>query len=208
VLFHVGLGEAVYRDVQEYSTGMRQRFKLAQAIVHDPEILFLDEPLSGLDPEGRDELLELIRDLARRQGKHVVWSSHILPEVQKVADTVIVLDRGECRGTFRLDGLRGPSGELEVEVEGDAGRFEAALQEHGIAATRHPREAEAALGGPLPVTGRTHWTARLPEGQGPSTLLRVARDAGLRVRRLVPRGDSLEEAFHRLVGAGKGGASR
>ena len=69
VLYYVGLGEARYRNVETYSTGMKQRIKLAQALVHDPDLLFLDEPTNGMDPKGRDEMLELIRDLGAQQGR-------------------------------------------------------------------------------------------------------------------------------------------
>jgi ABC-2 type transport system ATP-binding protein len=200
VLFHVGLGEAVYRDVLEYSTGMRQRFKLAQAIVHDPEIVFLDEPLSGLDPAGRDEVLDLIRDLARTHGKHVLWSSHILPEVQKVADAVVVLDQGRTRGTLRLDDLRAArTGDLDVEIEGDAEAFRAAMDVRG--ATVQPRPAEAAtLEAPGSLVGRTAWVVRLGDGAPSAGVLVAAREAGVRVRRLAPLGETLEQAFLRLLG--------
>src|SRR5947207_4717568 len=99
---------------------MGQRLKLAQAIVHDPEILFLDEPVSGMDPAGREEFLRLVRALARDHGKHVVWSSHMLPDVQRVADAVLVLESGRLLGSFRLEDLHGATGRYGVEAEGDA----------------------------------------------------------------------------------------
>src|SRR3984957_17620714 len=76
VLFYVGLGEARYRNVETYSTGMKQRLKLAQALVHDPDLLFLDEPTNGMDPKGRDEMLELIRDLGHHKGVNLILSWH------------------------------------------------------------------------------------------------------------------------------------
>src|SRR3979411_163767 len=82
VLFYVGLGEARYRNVETYSTGMKQRIKLAQALVHDPDLLFLDEPTNGMDPGGRDEMLELVRDLARNKGGNLMLSSPLLPDVE------------------------------------------------------------------------------------------------------------------------------
>jgi ABC-2 type transport system ATP-binding protein len=199
VLFHVGLGEAVYRDVVEYSTGMRQRFKLAQAIVHDPEIVFLDEPLSGLDPAGRDEVLELIRDLAHHHGKHVLWSSHILPEVQKVADAVVVLDQGRTRGSLRLEDLKTLPGVFDVEVEGDAQAFRAAVAARGMAVEPRvvdgqPTESQGAL------TGRTAWTVRPQDGAPAAAVLAAAHGAGVRVRRLTTQGQTLEQAFLRLLG--------
>jgi ABC-2 type transport system ATP-binding protein len=199
VLFHVGLGEAIYRDVVEYSTGMRQRFKLAQAVVHDPELIFLDEPTSGMDPEGRDDLLRLILDLARTHRKHVVWSSHILPEVQRAADSIVVLQAGRCRGTFRLEDLRARHGAFAVDVEGDAAAFQALLSSRGIP-LRPPEHAHAATPGPDGST-RSSWIAELPEGEGAPALLRLAKDAGVRVRRVEPLREDLEVVFHRILDA-------
>src|SRR6187401_911997 len=81
VLFYVGLGEARYRKVETYSTGMKQRIKLAQALVHDPDLLFLDEPTNGMDPRGRDEMLELVRDIAYSRHISLILSSHVMPDV-------------------------------------------------------------------------------------------------------------------------------
>ena len=94
VLFYVGLGEARYRNVETYSTGMKQRIKLAQALVHDPDLLFLDEPTNGMDPKGRDEMLELVRDLGRNKGVNLILSSHLLPDVEYTCDHVVVMDKG------------------------------------------------------------------------------------------------------------------
>ena len=95
VLYYVGLGEARYRnDRDQYSTGMKQRIKLAQALVHDPDLLFLDEPTNGMDPKGRDEMLELIRDIAHNKGLNLILSSHLLPDVEFACDHVVVMDKG------------------------------------------------------------------------------------------------------------------
>src|SRR6187401_2774215 len=94
VLFYVGLGEARYRNVETYSTGMKQRIKLAQALVHDPDLLFLDEPTNGMDPKGREEMLDLIRDLSHNKSVSLILSSHLLPDVEYTCDHVIVLDKG------------------------------------------------------------------------------------------------------------------
>ena len=97
VLFYVGLGEARYRNVETYSTGMKQRIKLAQALVHDPDLLFLDEPTNGMDPKGRDEMLELVRDLAHNKGVNLILSSHLLPDVEYTCDS----RRGDGQGRDR-----------------------------------------------------------------------------------------------------------
>ncbi len=199
VLWHVGLGEAIYRDVREYSLGMRQRFKLAQALVHDPEVLFLDEPLGGLDPGGRDELLDLVRDLAHRHGKHVIWSSHILPEVQKVADHVVILHAGRYRGGVNIS----PDGAEEteegrpmaclVEVEGDAEAFRRAAESAGAS-------LEARPGAPGPeLLERHRFGVTLPAGTSAVRLLEAARTSGTRLRRLAPYHEDLEHVFHRLL---------
>src|SRR5207302_10851466 len=94
VLNYVGIGEARYRRVESYSTGMKQRLKLAAAIVHDPKLLILDEPTNGMDPAGRQDVLELARDLAHNKGMSLLFSSHLLPDVESVCDHVVVLGRG------------------------------------------------------------------------------------------------------------------
>src|SRR5207253_1571875 len=84
VLYYVGLGEARYRTVETYSTGMKQRIKLAQALVHDPDLLLLDEPTNGMDPTGREEMLALVRDLAHNKNISLIFSSHVMPDVEDV----------------------------------------------------------------------------------------------------------------------------
>ena len=109
VLYYVGLGEARYRNLDTYSTGMRQRIKLAQALVHDPDLLFLDEPTNGMDPKGREEMLELIRDLAHNKGVNVILSSHLLPDVEATCDRVVVLHRGAVVAHGSIRELKGSS---------------------------------------------------------------------------------------------------
>ena len=203
VLYHVGLGEAVYRQVTEYSTGMRQRFKLAQALVHDPALLFLDEPLSGLDPGGRDELLALIRELAREHDKHVVWSSHILPEVQKAVDNVVVLDKGRFLGRFGLAELLVDEGRFAVETEGPIDGLRERLEAIGgvvEAAKRGGERADA----DAPATSRTAWIVRLPADMGVDEILSAGASAGVRLRKVKPKADGLDEIFPRLLAQGAG----
>src|SRR5215203_89666 len=112
VLFYVGLGEARYRNVETYSTGMKQRIKLAQALVHDPDLLFLDEPTNGMDPKGREEMLTLIADIARNKGMNLILSSHLLPDVEYTCDHVVVLDKGAIATAGPIAGLKGSQGRL------------------------------------------------------------------------------------------------
>src|SRR5580704_6960855 len=118
VLFYVGLGEARYRNVETYSTGMKQRIKLAQALVHDPDLLFLDEPTNGMDPKGRDEMLGLIRDLAHNKGVNLILSSHLLPDVEYTCDHVVVLDKGRIAAAGPIAALKQSRGRVyELRVK-------------------------------------------------------------------------------------------
>src|SRR5215203_1874793 len=112
VLFYVGLGEARYRNVETYSTGMKQRIKLAQALVHDPDLLFLDEPTNGMDPKGREEMLTLIADIARNKGINLILSSHLLPDVEYACEHVIVLDKGAVAAEGPIATLKGHGGRV------------------------------------------------------------------------------------------------
>jgi ABC-2 type transport system ATP-binding protein len=108
VLHYVGLGEARYRKLGSFSTGMRQRARLAQALVGDPKLMLLDEPTSGLDPRGRDEMLALILDIPQRTGASVILSTHILPDVEKTCDQVLVIAGGEILYSGALAPLIAP----------------------------------------------------------------------------------------------------
>jgi ABC-2 type transport system ATP-binding protein len=134
VLYHVGLDEERYRLIGGFSTGMRQRVKLAQAIVHDPELVFLDEPTNGLDPLGRDEMLALIERIHRQLGILVVLSSHILDDVERVCDYVVVLDGGHVVASQPLHVQVDENADLHVRVDGDPEPFLRALHERGLAA--------------------------------------------------------------------------
>src|SRR5499425_2980600 len=122
VLFYVGLGEARYRNVETYSTGMKQRIKLAQALVHDPDLLFLDEPTNGMDPKGRDEMLALIHDLGHAKGMNLILSSHLLPDVEFACDHVIVMDKGTVAAGGSIAALKKPRGQVfELRVKAPNG---------------------------------------------------------------------------------------
>jgi len=116
MLRHVGLFEERYRPIGGYSTGMKQRVKLAQALVHDPRLLFLDEPTNGLDPAGRDEMLELVRRTGTEFGIAVVVSSHLLGEIERVCDHLIAIERGRLLSAAPIHSLTGETGTLVVEV--------------------------------------------------------------------------------------------
>ena len=149
VLYYVGLGEARYRNVETYSTGMKQRIKLAQALVHDPDLLFLDEPTNGMDPKGREEMLELIRDLAHNKGVDLILSSHLLPDVEYTCDHVIVLDKGAIATSGSIEALKGPGGRVyEVRVKGELAPFHRGAQGRrpGMPRDRRGRHARVRAG--------------------------------------------------------------
>jgi ABC-2 type transport system ATP-binding protein len=192
-LHYVGLTDALYRGGHEYSTGMRQRLKLAQALVHDPDLLFLDEPVSGMDPAGRDDFLRLIRSLATDHGKHVVWSSHMLPDVQRVADSVLVLDRGRLKGSFRIEDLAAATGRYDVEGEGEGSGFD-----REIAARGGRVEAASDVGDEgTPRYGRV---VALAGTDAAARILSAGAAAGSRLRKVTPVVERLEDVFHRLLG--------
>ena len=188
VLYYVGLGEARYRNVETYSTGMKQRIKLAQALVHDPDLLFLDEPTNGMDPKGRDEMLELIRDLAHNKNVNLILSSHLLPDVEYTCDHVVVLDKGAVVAQGPIKELKGPSGRVyELRVKGDVEAFVEVLRTAGV-------ECHA--------TDEDIMRAFVPDGQDQRALFALATEHGVQVRHLRPSLPTLEDVFARAVGEG------
>jgi ABC-2 type transport system ATP-binding protein len=194
VLFYVGLGEARYRNVETYSTGMKQRIKLAQALVHDPDLLFLDEPTNGMDPKGRDEMLELIRDIAHHKGINLILSSHLLPDVEYTCDYVVVLDKGSVATHGPIEALKGPRGRVyEVRVKSTAAgaaAFVAALQAIGFECHETEEDVMRVF---VPVD-------LAAPGADQRRLCEVAQRAQVQVRHLRPSLPTLEDVFARAVG--------
>jgi ABC-2 type transport system ATP-binding protein len=133
VLRHVGMFEERYRPIGTYSTGMKQKVKLAQALVHDPVIAFLDEPTAGLDPMGRRDMLELIRHVGREFGISIVISTHLMGDVERTCDAVVVLDAGRVLRTGAVSGLTEETEAVLVDVVDAADTLAAALERRGIA---------------------------------------------------------------------------
>ena len=186
VLYYVGLGEARYRNLDTYSTGMKQRIKLAQALVHDPDLLFLDEPTNGMDPKGRDDMLALIRDIAHEKGINLILSSHLLPDVEDTCDYVVVLDKGAVAAAGPIATLKEHGSRVfELRVKGEAAAFRAALVAQGI----EPAEG----------TGDV-MRLFVPEACTPQTLFQLAVEHGLQVRHLRAGVPTLEDVFARVVG--------
>ena len=180
VLDYVGLGEARYRRVESYSTGMKQRLKIASAIVHDPRLLIVDEPTNGMDPSGRQDILSLVHDLSHAKGMSLVFSSHLLPDVEAVCEHVVVLGRGRLLAQGRIEELKQPHNrQLEVRVKGDQFAFAGRLAERGFEA--------------LPADD--HVLVQIPEGSSSAVLWETAALTGEQVRSLRPRRSTLEEIF-------------
>lgn len=192
VLHYVGLGEARYRKLGSYSTGMRQRARLAQALVGDPKLLLLDEPTSGLDPRGRDEMLALILDIPQRTGASVLLSTHILPDVEKTCDQVVVVAGGEVLYAGSLAPLvASEEGVFEVRAKGDPKELKKALELAGCVVRRETVQSST-----LEV--------RVPKGSDGKTLganfvLETAIAAGQQVRHVAPLVQTLERAFFKTL---------
>jgi len=191
VLYYVGLGEARYRNVETYSTGMKQRIKLAQALVHDPDLLFLDEPTNGMDPKGRDEMLELIRDLAHNKGVNLILSSHLLPDVEYTCDHVVVMDKGTVATFGTIEALKGPAGRVyEVRVKGELPTFIAALKAAGLEASETDEDVMRVFVPGVPAGS----------GEDQQRICGVALSAGVQIRHLKPSLPTLEDVFARAIG--------
>ena len=191
VLYYVGLGEARYRNTETYSTGMKQRIKLAQALVHDPDLLVLDEPTNGMDPKGREEMLELIRDLAHNKGVNLILSSHLLPDVEYTCDYVVVMDKGAIATSGTVEALKGPSGRVfEVRVKGDLEAFVAALRAAGLDVADTDEDVmRVFVPGPAGEAGDDQ-----------RKICDVAPGVGAQIRHLKPSMPTLEDVLARAIG--------
>jgi ABC-2 type transport system ATP-binding protein len=184
-LRHVGLYEERYRPIGGYSTGMRQRVKLAQALVHDPRLVLLDEPTNGLDPAGRTEMLDLVRRVGTEFGISVLVSSHHLAEVERVCDHVVVIDAGRLLRSSAIASFTGRSPVLAVEVLEGAERLAERLSGLGMAVVPDHRQLLVEL-----------------RAEGDTDLVRdAAAGLGLGLVRLEQRRHRIEDVFRE---AGKG----
>ena len=189
VLFYVGLGEARYRSVETYSSGMKQRIKLAQALVHDPDLLLLDEPTNGMDPKGRDEMLELVHDLGHNKGVNLILSSHLLPDVEYACDHVVVIDKGSVAAAGPIVALKQPRGRVfELRVKPPAGGLEPFLARL------------TAAGLECHATDDDVMRVFVPGDGGARDVFALAASAGAQVRHLRPSVPTLEDVFAQAVG--------
>lgn len=139
VLYYVGLDEERYRPIDGYSVGMKQRVKLAQALAHDPKLLLLDEPTNGMDTSGREEMLELVKDIAIDKGINVILSSHLLPDVEFACQEIIALSHGSIAIQGQIEALKENKGQsFDLKIVGDSEPYIAALEKHDYQVELHP----------------------------------------------------------------------
>ncbi len=179
VMRHVGLGEEQYRAIREYSTGMKQRVKLAQALVHDPVLVLLDEPTSGLDPGGREEMLDLIRRTGKEFGISILLSSHLMGDVERTCDRIIVLDGGRVTEQGAVSQFTRETQMLYIDVDNNRDQLLTALKDRGIEAT---------------VEGASVVVDQVIDEQYDAIRDAIV-DAESRLRRLAPRRHSLTDIF-------------
>jgi ABC-2 type transport system ATP-binding protein len=180
-LRHVGLFEERYRAIGGYSTGMKQRVKLGQALVHDPAVVFLDEPTAGLDPAGREDMLALIRKTHREFGISVLFSSHLMGDVERTCDRIIVLQGGRLVQSGEVEQFTKETETVFIEVDTNREALVAALERRGVVVTIE--RSGLTIEGPN-ETVYDHVRDALVEAQAP-------------LRRLAPRRRALTELFER-----------
>jgi ABC-2 type transport system ATP-binding protein len=178
-LRHVGLHEERYRQIGTYSTGMKQRVKLAQALVGDPRLLLLDEPTNGLDPAGRTSMLDLISRIGSEFGISIVVASHLLGEIERICDHLVAIEAGRLLRSGTITGFTGASRMLAVEVDEGTAVLADELARRGLTPTRHERAVF------LPLAGDATYDA----------VCDVIADLGLPLSRLEQRRHSVEELF-------------
>jgi ABC-2 type transport system ATP-binding protein len=186
VLTYLDLEDARYRLLEEYSTGMKQRLKLAQALVHDPPVLLLDEPTSGMDPEGRQAMLQLLLSLGRDHGKTFLLSTHLLGDVEEVCETVVILHQGRVLAHGRVADLcRRRHDRYRLQIQGNPQAFLEELRLEG---------AEV-----LQDNGRGELRVRVPAGWVTRAFFVLAANTGVLLRGLGRDDEDLEELFHRVI---------
>jgi len=190
-LFYVGLGEARYRSLDTYSLGMKQLAKLAQAIVHGPRLIFLDEPTNGLDPPARARMIRLVREIRDSGKAHIVLSSHLLRDVEECCEEILILKDGQLAVYCNLEEERKANRKfLMLETRGNQHKFV---------------EAISALGCEYALTGETRVKVVLQDGVEVRDLYRIAADQDIQIRRLSYKRDSLEDIFLKAMENGHGG---
>ncbi|MHA1461988.1 MAG: ABC transporter ATP-binding protein [Candidatus Heimdallarchaeota archaeon] len=197
-LQYVGLDEARYRKVNEFSTGMLQRLKLAQALVNDPELLILDEPTNGLDPRGRIDMIELVREISQDHAINLLVSSHLLPDIEATCEFATILDRGNFVTQGRIEELTGQEagsiegGLMNVQIKGSLNDFLGGLKKQGLKFEVIDKIIQ------IPYK----------EVSPAEIIIQVAYDTNTQIRSMSPRKAILEDVFiHQIEGAGNNQAT-
>jgi ABC-2 type transport system ATP-binding protein len=201
--FYVGLGEARYRKIESYSLGMKQLAKLAQAIVHGPRLIFLDEPTNGLDPPARVRMLRLIREIRDTGQANIIISSHLLRDVEECCEEVLILNRGVIANYCNLEEERKSNRKfLEIETQQANGktRLPATDAAAGPGAQERFADGLRELGCEVAVVNRRRLKAVLPEGVTIRRLYQLAAEREILIRRLDYKRDSLQDIFLKAMG--------
>ena len=186
IMDYCDIGQERYREIETYSTGMRQKTKVAQAIVSDPPILIFDEPTSGLDPEAREAMLNRVKNLSVRHGKTVIISTHILRDVQQICEHVLIMANGKMKMSDRLDNVHRPSSpNLHLVVEGDQQGFQIELERRGIQ---------------FALAEKNQIQVITADGILPAEVWGVAQQTSVQIRSIIPARNSLETIFREAVG--------
>ncbi len=190
-LYYVGLGEARYRKLETYSLGMKQLAKLAQALVHGPRLLFLDEPTNGLDPPARERMIRLIKEIRDTNEVNVVLSSHLLRDVEECCEEVMILKEGELVYYRNLEEERRANRKfLELEIRGDRERFAGSVRDMGCECALH---------------GKRSIKMVLPPDRHVRELYELASEQQVQIRHLDYKKDSLQDIFLKAMEGGNGG---
>ena len=187
VLYYVGLDEERYRPVDGYSAGMKQRVKLAQALAHDPKLLLLDEPTNGMDTNGREEMLELVKDIAIDKNINVILSSHLLPDVEFACQEIIALSHGSIAIQGQIQNLKENKGQsFDLKIVGDSETYIAALERHNFQVELHPDKRLRVTSGHQEQTETTFF-------------FKLAHQTGVQLRQLRGVKHTLEDIFAEVM---------
>lgn len=184
VLYYVGLEDSRYRMVNTYSTGMKQRLKLATALVHDPKLLFLDEPTSGMDPSAREEMLVLIRDIAKKAQMNIILSSHILADIETTCQQVFIMNRGELVAEKKVGSKASIiEASYRVRLQGNVDVLPPDIKSH-LNPAEHPG----------------HYQLKLDQVLHKTSFFKALLESGIQLREFIPETETLANTFEAAIG--------
>lgn len=184
VLYYVGLEESRYRKIETYSSGMMQRLKLASSIVHDPVLLFLDEPTSGMDPGSRKEMIELINDISKKGTMSIIISSHILPDIEATCEDVIIMDKGKIIANEKISLIASKEVDIfEIKLGGSSSAFLKKFENFKY------EEGEKGM-----------IRMQLPSNFSTKEIFDTALESGTHIKHFLKRRSTLEDTFMNAIG--------